>query len=221
MSGPAGQGATGPVAVFGGTFDPVHYGHLRVAWEVAERLDCEVRLMPAGRPPHRGQPGAPPEQRAAMLALALAGQDRLRLDRRELDRTGASYSVDTLRALRAELGPARPLVFVLGADAFRALPGWHRWQELTGLAHLLAMTRPRQRLDRLDPDLHAAMAGRWTGRVELLQREPAGRVMVQRVTPLAVSSSQIRNALAAGRSPRYLLPQAVLDHIQAQGLYRS
>lgn len=218
--GSAGQGGNGPVAVFGGTFDPVHFGHLRVAWEVAERLDCEVRLMPSGRPPHRGQPGAPPAQRAAMLELALAGQDRLRMDRRELERAGASYSVDTLAALREELGPQRPLVFVLGADAFRALPSWHRWRELTGLAHLLAMTRPRQRLDRLDPDLHAAMAGRWTGRTELLQREPAGRVMVLRVTPLAVSSSQIRAALAAGRSPRYLLPQAVLDHIKAEGLYR-
>lgn len=209
-----------PVAVFGGTFDPVHYGHLRVAWEVAEQLQCEVRLLPSAQPPHRAQPGAEAEDRARMLTLALAGQDRLRLDRRELDRAGPSYSHDTLAELRAELGPERPLIFVVGADAFRSLPSWHRWRELTGLAHLVAMTRPRQRLDKLDPDLHQAMAGRWTGLVERLRNEPCGRVLVVRVTPLAISSSLIRAALAAGRSPQYLLPPAVLDHIGKRKLYR-
>lgn len=208
-----------PVAILGGTFDPVHYGHLRVGWEVAEQLDCHVHLMPSATPPHRAEPGASAQDRAAMLAMALAGQERLVLDRRELDRPGYSYSVDTLRQLRQELGPDRPLVFVMGADAFRALPEWHRWQELTGLAHLVAMTRPRQRLDKLDPRLHKAMVGRWTGLTERLHNEPCGRVMVVRVTPLAISSSLIRAALAAGRSPRFLLPQPVLEHIQARGLY--
>jgi nicotinate-nucleotide adenylyltransferase len=210
-----------PVAVFGGTFDPIHYGHLRVAWEVAEQLDCEVRLMPSARPPHRGAPGASADDRAAMIQMALAGQDRLTLDRRELDRRGPSYSVDTLVELRRELGPSRPLVFVLGADAFRALPSWHRWQEITGLAHLLAMTRPRQRLDKLDDALHGAMVGRWTGMPERLRTEPSGRVMVLRVTPLAISSSLIRASLAQGRSPRFLLPPAVLEHLQVRHLYRS
>ncbi len=209
-----------PVAVFGGTFDPIHFGHLRVAWEVSEQLDCEVRLLPSAQPPHRAAPGGSAADRAAMIEMALAGQDRLGLDRRELERTGPSYSVDTLLELREELGPDRPLIFVLGADAFRALSSWHRWQELTGLAHLVAMTRPRQRLDKLDPDLHNAMTGRWTGMVERLRNEPAGRVMVIRVTPLAISSSLIRAALAEGRLPRYLLPQPVLDHIQRRGLYR-
>lgn len=210
-----------PVAIFGGTFDPIHYGHLRVAWEVAEQLDCEVRLMPSARPPHRAVPGASADDRAAMIERALAGQGRLKLDRRELDRRGPSYSVDTLLELRRELGPDRPLVFVLGADAFRALPSWHRWREITGLAHLLAMTRPRQRLDKLDDALHAAMAGRWTGMTERLRAEPSGRVMVLRVTPLAISSSLIRASLVEGRSPRFLLPQPVLDHIVERRLYRS
>lgn len=209
-----------PVAVFGGTFDPVHYGHLRVGWEVAEQLDCEVRLMPSAKPPHRALPGASAAHRAAMLELALAGQDRLKLDRRELNRRGPSYSVDTLSELRHELGPERPLIFVLGADAFRALPGWHRWRELSSLAHLVAMTRPRQRLDKLDPELHAAMTGRWTGLVERLRSEPAGRVLVLRVTPLAISSSLVRAALAAGRSPRYLLPDPVIDYLHEHRLYR-
>ncbi len=208
-----------PVAILGGTFDPVHYGHLRVGWEVAEQLDCLVHLMPSATPPHRAEPGASAQDRAAMLAMALAGQERLVLDRRELDRAGYSYSVETLRQLRQELGPERPLVFVMGADAFRALPSWHRWHELTELAHLVAMTRPRQRLDKLDPELHQAMVGRWTGLPERLHNEPCGRVMVVRVTPLAISSSLIRAALAAGRSPRFLLPQPVLDYIRERGLY--
>lgn len=210
-----------PVAVFGGTFDPIHYGHLRVAWEVAEQLDCEVRLMPSAQPPHRAAPGASADDRAAMIELALAGQARLKLDRRELDRRGPSYSIDTLHELRRELGPERPLVFVLGADAFRALSTWHRWREMTDLAHLVAMTRPRQRLDKLDDALHAAMVGRWTGLTDRLRSEPSGRVMVLRVTPLAISSSLIRASLADGKSPRFLSPQAVLDHIEARRLYRS
>jgi len=210
----------GPVALFGGTFDPIHIGHLRAAWEVSELLDCEVRLLPSGQPPHRAAPGRSAADRAAMIELALAGQDRLCLDRRELERSGPSYSVDTLRELREELGPDRPLLFMLGADAFRALPTWHRWRELTGLAHLVAMTRPRQRLDKLDPALHEAMLGRWTGVVERLRGEPAGRVMVVRVTPLSISSSLIRQSLAQGHMPRYLLPQPVLDYILERGLYR-
>ena len=209
-----------PVAVFGGTFDPVHYGHLRVAWEVAEQLDCEVRLLPSSQPPHRAMPGASAEDRAVMLNLALSGQNRLRLDRRELDRAGPSFSYDTLAELREELGPEQPLIFVVGADAFRALPSWHRWRELTALAHLVAMTRPRQRLDKLDPQLHQAMSGRWTGMVERLRAEPAGRVLVVRVTPLAISSSLIRASLAANRSPQYLLPPSVLTHIRKRKLYR-
>ena len=210
-----------PVAVFGGTFDPVHYGHLRVAWEVAEQLDCEVRLLPSAQPPHRAVPAASAEHRAVMLELALRGQDRLKLDPRELDRRGTSYSIDTLTELRRELGPDRPLIFVLGADAFRALPTWHRWRELPDLAHLVAMTRPRQRLDKLEPELHAAMAGRWTGMVERLRAEPAGRVLVLRVTPLAISSSLVRAALEGGRSPRYLMPDPVLDYLLKHRLYRS
>ena len=208
-----------PVAVLGGTFDPVHFGHLRVGWEVAEHLDCEVRMMPSSTPPHRPQPGASAEHRAAMLSLALKGQKRLVLDRRELDRRGYSYSVDTLRELRQELGPDRSLIFVMGADAFRALPHWHRWRELTDLAHLVAMTRPRQRLDKLDPALHEAMVGRWTGLVERLRDEAAGKVMVLRVTPLAISSSLIRGSLAEERSPRFLSPQPVLEYIRSHGLY--
>src|SRR6185312_1151077 len=120
-----------PLAILGGTFDPVHLGHLRAAWEAAEALDAEVRLVPAHVPPHRSAPVASAPQRVAILRAALAGQDRLKLDTRELDRDGPSYTYDTLAGLRPEIG-ARPLVLLIGSDAFAALPTWHRWRELFG-----------------------------------------------------------------------------------------
>ena len=123
-----------PLAIFGGTFDPIHLGHLCVAWEAAELLDAEVLMMPAGLPPHRPPPIASAAQRLAMLQVALRGQSRLIPDGRELAREGASYTVDTLAGLRAEQGD-RPLVLLLGADAFAGLPGWHEWQRLFELAH--------------------------------------------------------------------------------------
>ena len=131
-----------PLAILGGTFDPVHIGHLRVAWEAAEALDAEVRLMPAHVPPHRPQPQASAAHRVAMLRLALAGQSRLALDERELSRPGPSYTVDTLRELRREIGSQRPLLLLVGADAYAGLPSWHDWLELYALAHLVVLTRP-------------------------------------------------------------------------------
>ncbi|MFI4958837.1 MAG: nicotinate-nucleotide adenylyltransferase, partial [Lysobacterales bacterium] len=130
-----------PLAIFGGTFDPVHQGHLSVAWEASELLDADVRLMPANVPPHRPVPIASASQRVAMLRGALQGQSRLTLDTRELERDGPSYTIDTLIELRAEHG-ARPLVLLIGADAFTGLPGWHRWRELFDLAHVGVLSRP-------------------------------------------------------------------------------
>jgi len=128
-----------PLAILGGTFDPVHIGHLNAAWEAAELLDADVRLMPANVPPHRPPPIASAQQRAAMLRAALQGQSRLALDTRELEREGPSYTVDTLAGLRAEQDD-RPLILLLGEDAFAALPSWHRWRELFDLAHIGVLT---------------------------------------------------------------------------------
>ncbi|MGB0135325.1 nicotinate-nicotinamide nucleotide adenylyltransferase, partial [Dokdonella sp.] len=128
--------ASRPLAIFGGTFDPVHLGHLRVAWEASEFLNAEVRMMPANVPPHRPQPVASAEQRLAMLRAALVGQDRLVLDDRELRREGPSFTVDTLVELRREVGHERSIVMLVGADAWSGLANWNRWQELFGLAHI-------------------------------------------------------------------------------------
>lgn len=215
------SGDSPAVGILGGTFDPVHFGHLRAALEMQEALGlAEVRLLPCGQPPHRVLPRACAADRLAMLELALAGQSALRVDRRELERSGPSYMVDTLTSLRAELG-ASPLCLLLGSDAFLGLPQWHRWQELLPLAHLVVLQRPGWRLDSVPTPLAEMLAAhRLTAAAELRLR-PAGGILLQPVTPLDISATAIRALIAAGRSPRYLLPDAVWDYIHRRGLYAA
>lgn len=196
-----------PLAILGGTFDPVHLGHLCVAWEAAEALDAEIALVPAHVPPHRPPPRATAAQRVALLEAALAGQDVLRLDTRELERDGPSYSVDTLTELRGEIGPDRPLVLLVGADAFAGLPRWNRWREIFGLAHVGVLTRPGEH-----PVLDDELADEIAPRRARVPTGPAGQVIPITVTALDISATAIRDLLAAGRMPRYLLPAGVVDH---------
>ncbi len=207
-----------PLALFGGTFDPVHLGHLSVAWEAAELLDAEVRLMPAKVPPHRHAPLATAEQRVAMLHAALQKQDRLTVDTRELRREGPSYTYDTLRELRVEEG-ARPLVLLLGADAFAGLPTWHRWRELFDVAHLGVLSRPGVEVE-LPHTLWAEIDARRTHDVAQLRTQPAGKVIELAVTPLEISATRIRELLAAGRDPRYLLPCGLFEDPALLAPYR-
>lgn len=213
------------LGIFGGTFDPVHYGHLRAAAEVRQALDlAELRLVPARDPPHRGTPSATAAQRVAMLKLALAEFPQLALDTREIDRIGKSYTVDTLRELRRET-PERPLVLVLGVDAFAGLPQWHRWRELPGLAHIAVVTRPGA---RVDDALRGPLAELWRDRYRedkvQLGAAPAGAIFTVPVTPQPISATAIRAALAQGRKRiaqvRGLLPAAVLTYIDHHQLYR-
>ncbi len=208
-----------PVAIFGGTFDPVHLGHLRAAWEVAEQLDAEVRMMPAHVPPHRPPTQASAAQRVALLRAALEGQDRLRLDTRELDREGPSYSVDTLADLRRELGPEQPLVMLVGADAFAGLDRWDRWQQLFERAHIGVMTRPGVET-AMSPVLQSQVGPRLVEDSADLHGAPCGRVVRLPVTALEISASAIRTQLAAGRSPRYLVPGALLRDPELLEVYR-
>ncbi len=209
---------SGPVGIFGGTFDPVHHGHLRTALEVLEGCGLdELRLVPAGVPPHRGAPRAPAALRLEMLRQAVAGESRLVVDDRELRRTGPSYTVDTLSTLRAGLG-TRPLCLVLGADAFLGLPGWHRWRELPELAHLVVVHRPGALLE-LTGELADLFAGRRTGTAAALARASAGILWVQPVTQLDISSSAIRALVAGGGDPRYLVPDAVRELLMAGRCY--
>lgn len=207
-----------PLALFGGTFDPVHIGHLSVAWEAAELLDAEVHLLPANVPPHRPAPIAGASERVALLRAALTGQARLVLDTRELARRGPSYTVDTLRELRAEQG-RRPLILLLGADAFAGLPSWHAWHALFDLAHIGVLSRPGV-VATPSPELLAAIAARRTADPALLRASPSGRVIDLAVTPLEVSATRIRELLAAGCDPRYLLPAGVFDDPALLAPYR-
>jgi nicotinate-nucleotide adenylyltransferase len=212
------QTSTRPLAVFGGTFDPVHLGHLSVAWEAAELLDAEVRLLPANLPPHRAPPIATAAQRVAILRAALHGQSRLTLDTRELDRAGPSFTIDTLHELRAEQGE-RPLVLLLGADAFAGLAAWHRWRELFEAAHIGVLSRPGVSA-ALSSELEHEVADRRVVDASALRALPAGNVIELAVTPLEISATRIRELLAAGRDPRYLLPAGLFDDDRLLRPYR-
>jgi nicotinate-nucleotide adenylyltransferase len=195
-----------PLAILGGTFDPVHLGHLNAAWEAAELLDAEVHLVPASVPPHRPPPIASAAQRVAILRAALQDQSRLTLDTRELERSGPSYTIDTLSALRAEHGD-RPLVLLLGADAFAGLASWHRWRELFEFAHIGVLVRPG--LAPALPDELEQAVGPRRAPAAALRTTRAGAVATLAITPLEISATRIRDLLATGREPRYLLPAGV------------
>jgi len=213
------QTTSKPLALFGGTFDPVHLGHLSVAWEAAELLDAEVRLLPASVPPHRAAPVASAAQRVAILRAALQGQSRLTLDPRELERAGPSWTIDTLQELRAEQGD-RALVWLVGADAFANLATWHRWRELFDVAHIGVLSRPGVST-RLPDELEGEVVGRRVADAAHLRKLPAGKVIDLAVTPLEISATRIRELLAAGRDPRYLLPAGLFDDDRLLRPYRK
>jgi nicotinate-nucleotide adenylyltransferase len=208
----------GPMGIFGGTFDPVHYGHLRTAFELYQLLRLpEVRFMPAGNPPHRETTFASNALRLRMVEVAIAGQPGFTLDDRELRRSGPSYSVDTLGELRAEY-PQRPLCLVIGMDAFLGLPGWHRWRELLDLGHLVVAHRPGWEAPATGT-LGELLAARGTAAVSDLHERTAGRIYIHAVTQLEISSTEVRALIAAGRDPRFLMPDGVRDIILDTGCY--
>lgn len=206
------------IGIYGGTFDPVHFGHLRTALDVKQTLDIDdMRLLPCRVPPHRDAPGASAAQRLALLELALARQDDLCLDTRELRRDGPSYMVDTLRSLRDEYA-SEPLCLVLGEDAFAGLDHWRQWRQLPELAHLVVMSRPGHAPEFSGP-VGELVASRRVEDTAELRRRAAGALLFCPVTALAISATAIRAMIGRGQSPRYLLPDAVLESIRQQGLY--
>jgi nicotinate-nucleotide adenylyltransferase len=207
------------IGIFGGTFDPIHFGHLRLAEEMAEGLGLgRVLFIPAGQPPHRGAPRTAASHRLEMVRRAIGGNPRFDADAREVERPRPSYTVDTLTALRAEMGNAQPLWLLLGADAFLELPTWHEWRQLFDLANIAVAARPGAQQFEAMPD---PLKG------DVLQRQvadgsaagPAGSVLWRRMTPLDISATVIRDTLARHGSARYLLPDAVLDYIHEHQLY--
>ena len=207
------------VGILGGTFDPIHYGHLRLAAEVRAALGlAEVRLIPAGNPYHRSRVVASAADRLAMSELAVAEFPGLAVDPREARQTTPAYTVETLTALRTELG-TRPLLLLVGADTFLSLPAWRRWTELFDLAHVVVVARPGWTLPDPPPSpLGEVWAARLTADRGLLST-PAGRIYVQPVTPHAISATAIREMVRAGRRPDGLLPPAVVAYIETRSLY--
>lgn len=215
-----------PLGIFGGTFDPIHYGHLRLAEEAAESLGlAQVLCIPAGAPLLRDTPRTAARHRLAMVRLALRDAPRLALDAAEVANPAPSYTVDTLRRLRAVHGAARPLVLLLGADAFARLEAWKEWRTLFELAHLAVATRPGHdaKLGAGETGPSAALGVEWRARraeAGALTAAPAGAIVPFAITALDISATAIRARLAAGRSVRYLLPAPVLDYIEQHHLYR-
>lgn len=212
------------VGILGGTFDPIHFGHLRLAEEMAEQFKLEqICFIPAGLPWQRSVPRAASAHRLAMVQAAVAGNAKFVADGREVKRDKASYSVDTLIELRSEAGAAIPLVLILGMDAYLNLHTWHRWKDLFSLAHIAIATRPGAALDvnTLQAELRDEHQKRFTQNATLLRAAPTGHIAALAMTPLDISATRIRGQLAAGRSVRYLIPDAVVQYIDQQRLYRS
>ena len=212
---------------YGGTFDPVHNGHLAIARCAAAELQVPVHLMPAADPPHRAPPGANAAQRAQMLMLAVADEPNLLVDTCELQRAELqpgvpSWTVDTLRDIRAQIGPKRPLAMLMGADSLLGLPSWHEWEHLLDLAHIVVAERPGSGLDGdLPVELAHRLDGAWASSVESLTASPAGTVWRLRQPLHAESATVVREAIASGSQWRDLLPSPVARYILAQGLYGS
>jgi nicotinate-nucleotide adenylyltransferase len=207
-----------PIGVFGGTFDPIHYGHLRTAFEMLQALDFSmVRFVPCGDPPHRGTTFASAEQRLQMVKAATSNQDGFQVDDREIRRDGPSYTIDTLLSLRKEF-PACSLGLIVGMDAFLGLPGWHRWEEILAVAHIIVAHRPGWKAPDIGP-LGELIAEFGTHRIDDLHAALNGRIHIHAVTQLEISSTEIRDLVAAGRDPRFLMPDAVRDEIATSGCY--
>ena len=213
-----------PLGLFGGTFDPVHFGHLRLAEESIAHLGLAgVRWIPAGHPPHRGMPQVTPQQRLEMVSRSTAGNERFSVDPSEVDAAAPSYTVHTLERLRRELGSEQSLVLLVGADAFAGLATWHRWRDILSLAHVAVSHRPGfpVEIGSLPDELASEFSARRLLDADALKARPAGGIVTFAMTQLAISATQIRTLLSNGKSARYLLPDAVLDYIQTHSLYRN
>lgn len=214
----------GSLGILGGTFDPVHNAHLALAHAGLDRLNLtRVLWIPAGQPPHRPPPRAVPDDRLAMVHAAIAAEPRFALDASEVASTAASYTVHTLARLRAQVGPAQPLVLLMGADAFRGLTTWHRWLDIFTLAHIAVATRPGFPLDIFVPPLAAEVGARRIDHADTLAATPSGKIFFFELIAGTVSATEVRDLVAAAATPAQLgplLPAPVLDYIYRHSLYR-
>lgn len=216
------QRITQPViGLLGGTFNPIHFGHLRMAQELAESLCLdEVRFILSANPPHKTAPDVSAEHRAEMVKLGITNNPIFTFDNRELHRTGASYTVDTLLSLRDELGGQASLILFMGSDAFTKLNTWHRWQDIITLCHIALVQRPlAAKAEPLPQLLDTFLHNHYTENADDLRESSAGFITMQAITPLDISSTAIRNNLQLKKSVRYLMPDNVIDYLESYQLY--
>ncbi|KEY56887.1 nicotinate-nucleotide adenylyltransferase [Serratia sp. DD3] len=208
-------------ALFGGTFDPIHYGHLRPVEALANEVGLQqVTLLPNHVPPHRPQPEANPQQRLAMVKLAIADHPLFTVDERELQRTTPSYTIDTLEMIRKERGAALPLAFIIGQDSLLSLHKWHRWQDLLNVCHLLVLARPGYQQQMDSTELQGWLEQHQISDPTLLSQQPSGYIYRANTPLLEISATEIRQRLHQGMGCDALLPHSVLRYIELQGLYR-
>ncbi|OIR04583.1 putative nicotinate-nucleotide adenylyltransferase [mine drainage metagenome] len=211
------------IGLMGGTFNPIHFGHLRMAQELAESLNLdEVRFIPAANPPHKSADLISAEHRAAMVHLGVSNNPTFTVDNRELLRSGASYTVDTLLSLRDEFGKEVSLTLFMGSDAFTKFNTWHRWQEIIQLCHIALVQRPLTASNKevLPKVLETFLHNHYTENADELHESPSGWVTMQQITALDISSTTIRDSIKNHHSVRYLMPDSVIDYIQTHKLYR-
>lgn len=209
------------IGILGGTFDPIHNGHLRLAREALTHFHLsKVLFIPTGQPPHRYAPRTSMQDRLEMVRQAVQYKPGFELDDREIRRGGKSYTVDTLSELRAELGASAGISLLLGADAFLSLPTWHEWKRLFDLAHIIVARRSGKPLDVADMDFE--LIEQWQHRKKArLPAKPAGSIVEFAMTPVDVSATSIRELLRQGQSAEGMLPYSVLNHILQQHLYTA
>lgn len=210
------------IGILGGTFNPIHFGHLRIAEEIAENLALdEVRFIPSAQPPHKPAPQVSAQHRANMVKLAIQNNPAFVLDDCELNREGASYTIDTLTDLRKKLGAQVGLFLIMGSDAFAHFNTWHRWQEILDDCHIVLVQRPHH--ESLMENFSAEMKDFFETHTQKtfpnLQEKAAGSIITQTITPLAISSTDIRERRQSKKSVRYLLPPDVLNYIETHQLY--
>ncbi len=209
------------IGLLGGTFDPIHYGHLRSALEVFDTLSLrELRFIPLRRAVHRAQPLAPAAMRLELVTAAVAQQSGFIADGREIAHDGPSRTYDTLQSVRAELGQIEPVCLLIGGDAFNGFLDWYQPLKILEQTHLIVMQRPGAPMPR-DPELRKQLQQRQARHVEELNDAPGGRIWVQPVTQLAIASTTIRSLIAAGKTARFLVPDAVLELIEQHQLYQN
>lgn len=194
-----------------------------MAQELADSLNLDaVRFIPAANPPHKDAPAVTAQHRAAMVQLGITGNSAFAFDDRELQRTGASYTLDTLHSLRNELGAQCSITLFMGSDAFTKFDSWHRWQEIIDLCHIALVQRPQLRGhdQKLSRTLETFLHNHYSENADDLHSQPCGFVTMRQVTALDISSTAIRHALQHGDSVRYLMPDNVIDYIAQHQLYR-